>query len=281
MATCYIRHSKIPVEEDLTHEFKAHRDLSDLDLSEKRYTWGIGGYTAKAPRYRATLSKSICGMLNTGLKSTIYLGVTDDGIAEGFMMSLYQKDHFQLSLRDLLSKFQPSCPEHVIKISFIPILDEDEEDGEVLPDPIGLDTPRWLHHRLRDSAYCWCDNLTMAAGANGFMHRFYVIELTINQWDKNNPKNANLVRDDVCDKRPIFANEFGKIFIRRNGYVREVFEKHLGNLKQVTYSGVPNPKLEELPKTNMNTITTRDTDDDDENTEFFSYDSDSNISEIY
>ena len=25
MATCYIRHSKIPVEEDLTHEFKAHR----------------------------------------------------------------------------------------------------------------------------------------------------------------------------------------------------------------------------------------------------------------
>ena len=93
-------------------------------------------------------------------------------------------------------------------------------------------------YRLRDSAYCWCDNLTMAAGANGFMHRFYVIELTINQWDKNNPKNANLVRDDVCDKRPIFANEFGKIFIRRNGYVREVFEKHLGNLKQVTYSGV-------------------------------------------
>ena len=118
-----------------------------MDLSEKRYTWGIGGYTAKAPRYRKTLSESICGMLNTGLKSTIYLGVTDEGIAEGFMMSLYQRDHFQLSLRDLLSKYKPACPEHVINISFIPILDEDEEDGVILPDPIGLDTPRWLNHR--------------------------------------------------------------------------------------------------------------------------------------
>ena len=124
-----------------------------MDLSEKRYTWGIGGYTAKAPRYRKTLSESICGMLNTGLKSTIYLGVTDDGIAEGFMMSLYQRDHFQLSLRDLLSKYKPACPEHVINISFIPILDEDEEDGVILPDPIGLDTPRWLNHRYGNSDY--------------------------------------------------------------------------------------------------------------------------------
>ena len=66
MAKCYLRHSKIPVEEDLTHEFKAHRDLSDLDLSDNRFTVGINGPTEKAPRCRATLSKSICGMLNTG-----------------------------------------------------------------------------------------------------------------------------------------------------------------------------------------------------------------------
>ena len=66
MAKCYLRHSKIPVEEDLTHEFKAHRDLSDLDLSDNRFTVGVNGPTEKAPRCRATLSKSICGMLNTG-----------------------------------------------------------------------------------------------------------------------------------------------------------------------------------------------------------------------
>ena len=59
------------------------------------------------------------------------MGVTDDGAAEGFMMSLYQRDHFKLSLRDLLSKFKPACPDHVIDINFVPILDEDEEDGKV------------------------------------------------------------------------------------------------------------------------------------------------------
>ena len=66
-SACYLRHSKLPVEEDLTHEFKAHRDLSDLDHSQRFYTWGIGGtWTQKVTRFRATLSKSICGMLNTG-----------------------------------------------------------------------------------------------------------------------------------------------------------------------------------------------------------------------
>ena len=75
MEACYLRHSKVPVEEDLTHEFKAHRDLSKLDLSDLKYSPGIGGsLTPKLQRYRATLSKSICAMLNTGLKSTLYLG---------------------------------------------------------------------------------------------------------------------------------------------------------------------------------------------------------------
>ena len=75
MEACYLRHSKVPVEEDLTHEFKAHRDLSDLDISVYKYTFGINGsWTPKCPRFRSTISKSICAMLNTGLKSTLYLG---------------------------------------------------------------------------------------------------------------------------------------------------------------------------------------------------------------
>lgn len=115
--SCYLRHSKLPIEEDLTHEFKAHRDLSDLDLSQSKYTLASdGGFMPKVQRFRATISKHLVGMLNTGLKSQMYLGVTDQGNAEGFLMSLYQKDHFQLSLRDLLSRFDPPCPDHLIDI---------------------------------------------------------------------------------------------------------------------------------------------------------------------
>ena len=140
--SCYLRHTKIPVEEDLVHEFKAHRDLSGLDYSEKNYTYGRdGGWTKKVSRKRRTLSDSICGMLNTGLKSTLYLGVTDAGVAEGFVMSLYQKDHFQLSLVDLLSKFNPPCPEHRVEVKFIPVIDPDE-DGCVENESLGFDTDR-------------------------------------------------------------------------------------------------------------------------------------------
>ena len=98
------------MEEDLTHEFKGHRDLSKLDLAENQsYFRGANGVVFQKPKImrkaRATISKSICSMLNTGVISKIYLGVTDRGIVEGFMMSLYQRDHFQLALRDLMSKF--------------------------------------------------------------------------------------------------------------------------------------------------------------------------------
>jgi len=271
MATCYIRHTKIPVEEDLIHEFKGHRDLSKLDLSENRYKkqWGPDGpvWIAKQHRYRSTLSKTICGMLNTGLKSTIYMGVTDRGIAEGFMMSLYQRDHFQLSLRSLLSKFNPPCPEHVVNIRFVPILDEDEEDGVLLPEPIGFEPPRWKDHLIHESQYCWCEHSALAAFRNGILYRFYIIEVTFNQWDKDNPQNASLIRDDVCDKRPIFANEFGKIYIRRNGYMEKVWEENLTKLKNDSYlMEVPILKLEETPKNNMT--------NDDYDTEYFSYESD-------
>ena len=271
MALCYLRHSKVPVEEDLTHEFKGHRDLSDLDYSLKRYTWGVGGYTSKCPRFRATLSKSICGMLNTGLKSTIYLGVTDKGTAEGFMMSLYQRDHFQLSLRDLLSKFKPPCPHHIINVTFVPVLDEDE-NGIVSQDPIGFEPPRWLEHSIRDSKYCWCDNFTSSASANGFIHRFYVIELSINAWDKKNPKNASLVRTDVCDQRPIFANECEKIFIRRNGYINQVSLKNLAKLKRDSYLKdfqiISHEQLKENKTKN---------EEEEEETDYFSCDNDSNF----
>ena len=50
MASCYLRHSRIPVEEDLTHEFKGHRDLSKLHLSENpRYTT-TNGVVAQKPK---------------------------------------------------------------------------------------------------------------------------------------------------------------------------------------------------------------------------------------
>ena len=100
------------------------------------------------------------------------------------------------------------------------------------------------------------------------MHRFYVIELSINQWDKNDPLNAGLVNFGVCDQRPIYANECSKVYIRRNGYVWEIRSgKNMANLKKHSYiKEIQQPPcLEMLPQPNF--------ENEDEETEYFSYES--------
>ena len=56
----------------------------------------------------------------------MYLGVTDAGIVEGFLMSQFQREHFLLALRDLLAAFQPAVPEKFISARFVPVVDQDE-----------------------------------------------------------------------------------------------------------------------------------------------------------
>merc|ERR1719510_621120 len=118
-------------------------------------------------------------MLNTGLECKIYLGINDDGTVEGLMLSLYQKDHFMVSLRDLLRRFEPPVPHQRVSVKFIPVFEEDEQkifEKEI----ITYDVSRSLDHNIRSDVYCWCDNYTMAAACHGMIHRFYVIELNIN-----------------------------------------------------------------------------------------------------
>ena len=143
----YERHCKLPFEEDLTHEFKGHRDLSEIDYSKLGFRYKLhGGWIPKTQRFRKPLSENICGMLNSGKECTIHLGVTDDGQVEGFMMSIFQQDHFILSLNDLLSRYRPSCPQDRFSVKFIPVIDTDEKFKDIIPDPVDPDTLREWNH---------------------------------------------------------------------------------------------------------------------------------------
>ena len=42
-----------------------------------------------------------------------------------------------------------------------------------------------LNHNFK---YCWCDCYTLNALSNGYLQRFFVIELTFNEWNKNDPR---------------------------------------------------------------------------------------------
>ena len=50
----------------------------------------------------------------------------DDGRVDGLMMSLYQMDHFRLSLQDLFQSYVPPVPSHMYSVKFVPVLEADE-----------------------------------------------------------------------------------------------------------------------------------------------------------
>ena len=108
---------------------------------------------------------------------------------------------------------------------------------------------RWLGHCVRDSRYCWCDTDSLAICANGSLPRFFVIEITLAAWDP--------IQDTT---RPIFRNEYKKIYVRRNGYVQQIEGK---------------AEIEALKNTNFNTkaenyVSLFEVSD----TDFYSYDED-------
>ena len=76
----------------------------------------------------------------------------------------------------------------------------------------------------------------------------------------------------MCDQRPIFANECDKTFIRRNGYIKQVSKENLAKLKRNSY--LP---LKDLQIISDEKLKENETKNEDEDTDFFSYDSDSAI----
>jgi len=91
MVTFYRRGSILPIEESHVFELKAHRQLSDTDLSKRLFSPTLdGGWEPKLPKQRRSLSRTFCGMLNTGNGGIVFLGVTDSGRADGFLMSRSQ-----------------------------------------------------------------------------------------------------------------------------------------------------------------------------------------------
>jgi len=208
------------LDEDRNHEFKAHRQLSDLDLSEAGTVYGRvakDSVVGKVRIKRGSLSPYICGMLNTREKGRMFLGVTDDGRVGGLMMSSYQMDHFELALTDLLARYTPPVPADAVRIAFIPVKENASEKFRA--DPLGFRTRSNRRHVLRNSRYCWCDLNSLAAAEKGALHNFYVIELIFL------PAPADAAATVVYD------NEQGKAFMRGFGSNRKLRGREIARIK--------------------------------------------------
>lgn len=188
----YVRGSKIPKDEDQTTEFKGHRMVS-LDEINPLNAIEIKG---KLRRTRQYISKYICGMLNRGKGGSVFLGVLDNGNVQGFSMSVFQKDHFRLSLLSCLSNFKPPVAAHSVTVRFVPVIESFDKPQDILKkvehfEQMSLkrtSIEREREHKFQVK-YCWCDVDALAAFNMGSIHPFYVIELTIPPWNPIDPKN--------------------------------------------------------------------------------------------
>eukprot|EP00094_Tigriopus_californicus_P013092 TCALIF_12661-PA protein Name:"Similar to Mettl16 Methyltransferase-like protein 16 (Mus musculus)" AED:0.13 eAED:0.16 QI:0/0/0/0.8/0.5/0.8/5/0/596 len=188
----YVRHSRLPKDEDQTTEFKGHRMLSPEEINPNN----VIQVKSKLRRTRQFISKYICGILNTGKGGSMYLGVLDDGVVEGFAMSVFQKDHFKLSLLSCLSNFKPPVASHLFTVKFVPVI-ESFDDPEAILEKVENFEQRSLKRTSMDRErehtfqvrYCWCDVDALAAFNHGSLLPFYVIEIVIPPWNIMDQKN--------------------------------------------------------------------------------------------
>lgn len=96
---------------------------------------------------------------------------------------------------------------------------------------------------LRVPRYCWCDCFAQSALQHGIVHRFYVIEITFAPWNPKAADNRLLVDAAVPEMWPVFQNEDGHVFLRRNASTDRISIRTVGQMTEqacVVVSDTPN-----------------------------------------
>lgn len=202
----YIHGTRVDIEEDNFHEFKAHRDISVEDVSP----------TCKEHHSRQCISRTICAFLNTGLGGTIYLGVLDSGVVTGLHLTEYQKDHILLSLENLLTRYRPPVPAHMCELRFVRVVTENAPQAQHTQSREPPPRDRMRPHEIQTSRHCWCDNDAYAQRNVGGILERYVVEIEVLPWDKDDVRNKSLISTKM-GLHPMFENEEDICFVRRQG----------------------------------------------------------------
>ena len=125
-----------------------------------------------------------------------------------------------------MERYRPSVPKSMYSFKFVPVIDGDEVDAAAAAtalrrEPLLMSTAyeRGLEHELRVPRYCWCDAHALSEIQHGVLHRFYVIEITLARWNPQvaaAPDAAPLADAAAPAMWPVFQNEDGDVYVRRN-----------------------------------------------------------------
>eukprot|EP00117_Sycon_ciliatum_P014824 scpid61177/ scgid14925/ len=254
----YVYNERMGIEEDHCHEFKGHRNVSVEELPPWSFIKGRSG--DKLHRSRRAVSRTLCGFLNSGEGGTVYMGVTDDGVARGMRIQLYQRDHMIVSLRDLMSRFSPPIHDSMIQVVFVPVLASGESQKKWLDKLHKSDATlgkaantRAKQHKLRSYEYCWCDVETEAMIDCSDWLPTFVIELSVRKRKitpevivpaaVNWPDMKPLKKAEIL---PVYEDEEGKCYCRGQGGLFQYPAQEVKSNTQVLMSSHYLPIIERL-----------------------------------
>jgi len=211
----YRQNMRLKVDEDVTHEFKGHMNLSVDEVPQRCVDPGN-----ERPS-RQPISKCINGFLNSGKGGIIYLGVDDSRIVKGILLNQYKMDHVEASLRDLMSRYSPPVEPHRISLYFVPVVSQSAENIQSMitfdPSKVADPAMRSMKHVLRTHTYCWCDKELMAENDAGICMPEYIIEIHVHKWNPKDKRNRHGVGQ--LKTYPIHEDENGNVYMRRDSSV--------------------------------------------------------------
>ena len=155
----YHRHDQLTVKEGKLVEYKGHRSFAIEQLSIR----------AKHTQSCCHISPVACGMINNKDGGIILMGVQDNGLIDGLMLSKAQQEHVVTNIVDTFDLYRPKVPRHFYKINFIRV--KLTKDSKAKEDTAHQSDDTSLPHLLRTTKLCWCDHRAMSSINLGFLHK--------------------------------------------------------------------------------------------------------------
>ena len=148
------------------------------------------------------------------------MGVQDNGLIDGLMLSKAQQEHLVTNIIDTFDRYRPNVPRHFYDINFIRVKltnSKTKEDKAYLSDETNIP------HLLRTTKLCWCDHRAMTSINLGFLQKCWIIELKIHPRDRLDPRTIRYMRSATfADENRIFLTETGKGYYRLKDITKRI-----------------------------------------------------------
>jgi len=198
----YRWHDQFTVKEGKLIKYKGHKSFAIEQLSVR----------AKHTQSRRHISPVACGMINNEDGGIILMGVQDNGLIDGLMLSKAQQEHLVANISDTFDRYWPKVPRHFYDINFIRVKltnSKAKEEKAYLADETNIP------HLLRTTKLCWCDHRAMTSINLGLLHKCLIIKLKIHPRDRFDPRTIRYMRSATfADENQIFLTETGKCYYR-------------------------------------------------------------------